>query len=263
MAHAGAQGKRGPFGMLPAMAVDTPPVRILVVQNDVDKGAGRIGDALEAAGAELDVRMADDELPSVAGYDGLVVLPGLNDPVDDLPPVHRARAAIEEALGLGRPVLGVCLGGQLLAQALGGEAYACDVEQGYHEVRATPAAQDDPLLAGAPAAYPSFHAHAWAFTPPPGSTVLLENDVSVQAVRCGERAWAFQCHPEAPIAWVDALARGIRDPADGGLLPQTSAFFARHGVDPDRLEADARAADPSATRIAEGIGSGFVRVCRG
>ncbi|MBM3680215.1 MAG: type 1 glutamine amidotransferase [Actinobacteria bacterium] len=244
------------------MAEAERPVRIVVVQNDVDKGPGRIGDALKAAGAALDVRMADDELPSVAGYDGLVVLPGLNDPVDDLPPVHRARAAIEEALGLGRPVLGVCRGGQLVAQALGGEAYACDVEQGYHDVRSTPAAQDDPLLAGVPAVYSSLHAHAWAFTPPPGAVVLLENDVSVQAVRCGERAWAFQCHPEAPIAWVDALARAIRDPADGGLLPRTGDFFTRHGVDPDRLEADARAADASAAAIAAGIGRGFVDACR-
>lgn len=245
------------------MAEAQHPVRILVVQNDVDKGPGRIGDALVAAGAELDVRMADDELPAVADYDGLVVLPGLNDPVDDLPPVHRARAAIEEALERGTPVLGLCLGGQLLAQATGGEAYRCDIEQGYHPVRSTPAAQDDPLLAGAPASYPSFHAHAWAFTPPPGSVVLLENDTSVQAVRCGARAWAFQCHPETPIAWADALAAGIRAPGTGGLLPQTSGWFADHGVDPNRLEADARAADPSAAEIAEGIGRGFVAACRG
>lgn len=233
-------------------------VRILVVQNDVDKGPGRVGDALEAAGAALDVRMAADDLPAVADYDGLLVLPGLNDPVDDVPPVHRARAAIVDALALGRPVLGLCLGGQLLAQATGGEAYRCEVEQGYHDVRATAAAQDDPLLAGAPAAYSSFHAHAWAFTPPPGSPVLLENDVSVQAVRCGERAWAFQCHPETPIAWADALARGIRGDHDGTLLPETSDFFARHGVDPDRLEADA-----SAAAIAMGIGRGFADACRG
>lgn len=238
------------------------PVRILVVQNDVDKGPGRIGDALVAAGAELDVRMADHELPPVADYDGLVVLPGLNDPVDDLPPVHRARAAIQAALADGTPVLGLCLGGQLLAQATGGEAYRCDIEQGYHPVRSTPAAQDDPLLAGAPASYPSFHAHAWAFTPPPGSVILLENDTSVQAVRCGERAWAFQCHPETPIAWADALAAGIREPGAGDLLPQTSGWFAAHGVDPDRLERDARAADASATRIAEGIGRGFADACR-
>ena len=245
------------------MAEGERTVRILVVQNDVDKGPGRIGDALTAAGAEIDVHMAADDLPSVADYDGLLVLPGLNDPVDDVPPVHRARTAIAEALELDRPVLGLCLGGQLLAQATGGEAYRCRIEQGYHDVRSTAAAQDDPLLAGVPAAYPSFHAHAWAFTPPPGSTVLLENDTSVQAVRCGDRAWAFQCHPETPIAWADALAAGIREPGTGGLLPQTSGWFAAHGVDPDRLEADARAADPGAARLADGIGRGFVGVCRG
>ena len=132
------------------MAEGERTVRILVVQNDVDKGPGRVGDALVAAGAELDVRMATDDLPSVADYDGLLVLPGLNDPADDLPPVHRARAAITEALALDRPVLGLCLGGQLLAQATGGEAYRCQVEQGYHDVRSTAAAQEDALLAGAP-----------------------------------------------------------------------------------------------------------------
>ncbi len=244
------------------MAEGERTVRILVVQNDVDKGPGRVGDALVAAGAELDVRMATDDLPSVADYDGLLVLPGLNDPADDLPPVHRARAAITEALALDRPVLGLCLGGQLLAQATGGEAYRCQVEQGYHDVRSTAAAQEDALLAGVPATYSSFHAHAWAFTPPPGSTVLLENDVSVQAVRCGDRAWAFQCHPETPVSWADALARGIRGEHDGALLPETSGFFARHGVDPDRLEADARAADASAAVLAAGIGRGFAEACR-
>jgi GMP synthase-like glutamine amidotransferase len=136
-------------------------VRILVVQNDDDKHAGRIGLAMEAAGAELTIAMAYGPIPSAADFDGLVVLPGLGDPVDDEQAIHDARDAIIEAKALQRPVLGVCLGGQLLAQSAGAEIYRSAPELGIHPVRTTPAAQDDPLFTGIPTEYESFHAHAF------------------------------------------------------------------------------------------------------
>jgi GMP synthase (glutamine-hydrolysing) len=102
--------------------------RLLVVQPDRDKPLGRIGHALTALGATLDVHDPAAALPPASRYDGLAVLPGLADPVDDDPAVDRARAAIDDALAAGLPVLGLCLGGQLLVQALGGEAYACTPE---------------------------------------------------------------------------------------------------------------------------------------
>ena len=238
------------------------PTRILVIQNDVDKGLGRIGDGFYGTGVELDTHMAINEVPSVVGYDGLIVLPGLADPIDDDPAVHRARSVIEEALANDLPVLGVCLGGQLLAQALGGDVYKCDNELAYHDVRTLPAAQTDPLLRGVPETYSSFHAHAFAFTAPPDSTVLIETDVSIQALRHGN-TWAFQCHPETPVFFADALARAIRGDFDGTVLPETADFFARNGVDPDRLERDTRLADASATAVGHAIGTGFAAVCRG
>jgi GMP synthase-like glutamine amidotransferase len=235
-------------------------VRILVVQHDWDKPLGRVGAGLEAARAELDVRMADDELPDPAGYDGLVVLPGLANPDDEDPAVHRARRSIEQALGAGAPVLGICLGGQLLAQALGGATYRCRDERGYHEVAATGAARRDPLLRDAPARFTTFHAHAYAFRPPSGADVLLENDVCVQACRLDE-AWALQFHPEVGVEWVDALARGVRGAPDG-VDPRTAAFFRASGVDPAELEAQARRAAPTAHRVAAGIAAGFAERCR-
>ena len=238
------------------------PTRILVIQNDVDKGLGRIGDGFYGTGVELDTHMAFNEVPSVVGYDGLIVLPGLADPIDDDPAVHRARGVIEEALANDLPVLGVCLGGQLLAQALGGDVYKCDNELAYHDVRTLPAAQTDPLLRGVPETYSSFHAHAFAFTAPRDSTVLIETDVSIQALRHGN-TWAFQCHPETPVFFADALARAIRGDFDGTVLPETADFFARNGVDPDRLERDTRLADASATAVGHAIGTGFAAVCRG
>jgi GMP synthase-like glutamine amidotransferase len=235
-------------------------VRLLVVQHDPDKPLGRIADVLISEGAALDVRMADNELPSLRGYGGLVVLPGLANPDDDHPPLHRARDAIREALDAGVPVLGLCLGGQLLVQALGGATYRSRDELGFREVRTTAAAGDDPLLGAAPSRFRPFHAHAYAFTPPPDAVVLLENEVCVQACRLGE-SWAFQCHPEPTVAWISALASAVRGRANG-VDPRTSSFFRDGGIDPDELEADARAADETAARVARGIASGFAERCR-
>jgi len=235
-------------------------VRLLVVQNDRDKPLGRVGEALGELGAELEVAFSNTELPAASGFDGLVVLPGLADPVDDDASVHRARSAIEDALAAERPVLGLCLGGQLLVQALGGDVYGCPPEVGFHEVRSTPAAREDPLLAEAPERFSVFHAHAYAFAPPAGSAVLLENDVCIQACRIGSSNWAFQCHPEVAPAWVTHLGATIR--GDGtGVDPRTAGFFRANGLDPDGVARDATAADAALARVAEGIARGFAARC--
>jgi GMP synthase-like glutamine amidotransferase len=239
------------------MACHTAPVprSVLVVQNDPDKSVGAIGGALIEAGVVLDVRSPDHDLPSVAGYGGLIVLPGLADPVDEIPPVHRARAVIEEALEAELPVLGLCLGGQLLVQELGGRVYRSRPELGFSEVYTSAHASGDPLLSGAPDRFSVFHAHAFAFEPPAEAEVLLTNDVCIQACRCGE-AWAFQCHPEVSREWAEALAAGIRG-EPGGLPEATAAFFRRGGVAAEELEHDARSAEPVIRRVARSIGAGF------
>jgi GMP synthase (glutamine-hydrolysing) len=229
--------------------------RLLVVQNDWDKALGRIAEALLAEGVELDVRMSSEDLPDPAAYDGLVTLPGLADPDDDDPAVHRVRGATLRALDEGLPVLGICLGGQLLAQALGAETYRSREELGFHEVRATAAAAGDPLLGDVPRRFEVFHAHVYAFRPPTGAVTLLENDVCVQACRLGD-AWAFQCHPEPTLEWVGRLADGLRGTVDG-IDPRTVRFFASNGVDPDALEVGARQAAGLADAVARGIGTGF------
>jgi len=237
------------------MPASDPPLRILVVQHDPDKPLGRVAEALAGEGAALDVRMSTDELPDVAEYSGLVVLPGLANPEDDDPPLHRTRRAIEQAIERAMPVLGICLGGQLLVQVLGGTTYECRPELGYRDVVRTDAARTDPLLADAPARFATFHAHMYAFEPPSGATVLLANDVCVQACQVGE-AWAIQCHPEVTVEWVDAVARGIRGEPHR-IDPRTPAFFKQHRIDPDVLEEDARKAAPTAHLVASGIARGF------
>jgi GMP synthase (glutamine-hydrolysing) len=240
-------------------ACHTAPVPgpVLVVQNDRDKSIGAIGPSLVRAGVSLDARSPERELPPVSRYAGLIVLPGLADPVDEDAPVRRARAAIEEALEAGLPVLGLCLGGQLLAQALGGSVYECRPELGYGPVFAAPGAAGDPLFGATPERFSVFHAHAYAFEPPPEAEVLLTNDVCVQACRQGN-AWAVQCHPEVSREWAEALAAGIRG-EDRGVRAETADFFRRNGVSAAQLERDAEAADPLLRKVADAIGVGFAQ----
>lgn len=231
------------------------PASVLVVQNDADKSLGRIADELAGCDVQLDVRSPDQELPGVGSYQGLIVLPGLADPVDDTLAVRRVRETIDQALAGELPVLGLCLGGQLLVQELGGDVYECGLELGFHDVVTMPAASGDPLLGAAPERFSVFHAHAYAFEPPAEAEILLTNDVCVQACRHGE-AWAVQCHPETPARWVAALAAGIRG-ENGGLPSATTDFFRLNGLTAEQLEQDARLAEPGMRTVAAGIASGF------
>jgi GMP synthase-like glutamine amidotransferase len=228
---------------------------VLVIQNDSDKSLGWIADELVSSGVRLDLRSPDRDLPGVGGYAGLIVLPGLADPVDEHAAVRRARQAIHDALLAELPILGLCLGGQLLVQALGGSVYRCQPELGFGEVSVSLAALSDPLLSGVPGRFSVFHAHAFAFEPPTDAEILLTNEVCVQACRHGE-SWAFQCHPEISREWVAALATGLRG-EDGGLHAATVDFFRRNAVSPDQVEFDALSAEPMLGQIARGIGSGF------
>ena len=143
----------------------------------------------------------------------------------------------------------------MLVQALGGSVHGCQPELGFGDVVTSPAAVDDPLLAGAPGQFSIFHAHVFAFSPPAGAEVLLANDTCVQACRHGE-AWAFQCHPEISGEWVAALAAGLRG-RDGPLLAATTGFFDSNGVTAEKLERDAAAAEPAMRALADGIATGF------
>ncbi len=234
-------------------------IRLLVVQNDPDKGFGRVGDALHRIGAVAATHMSSGDLPAVDGYDGVVVLPGLADPGDDEEAVHRGRATIAAALGAGLPVLGICLGGQLLAQVLGGETYRSATEVGYLTVETTDAAVDDPLFGGVPRRFTPFHAHAYAFRSPPGATVLARTAACDQAFRHGE-TWGIQFHPETTISFATGLANGLRG-VPGGVDGATVPFFAANGLHPDTLEADAHRLDSEATRVAATIAAGFVARC--
>ena len=200
---------------------------ILVVQHETDCPTGWVGDWLVEAGAELDVRhpYRGDDLPSdLHGYSGLIVLGGSMGANDDAenPWLTATKALIREGAVRRVPVLGICLGHQLCAVALGGEVVRNPRGQqiGVIPVGWTDEAAADELF-GAMAG--PVRAVQWnndiVRRLPEGAVLLAETPAGeVQAARFAPTVWGVQWHPEAGHdiirTWVDedrdeAAERGI------------------------------------------------------
>jgi GMP synthase (glutamine-hydrolysing) len=138
--------------------------------------------------------------PEIDGYDALVVLGGpMNvDETDRHPHLTREVRVIRDALDRGRPVLGICLGAQLLAHALGGQVgRAPEPEIGWYDVKRSDGAGDDPLLGHFDEVERVFQWHGDTFELAPGATHLASSErCSNQAFRVGDAAWGLQFHLE-------------------------------------------------------------------
>jgi GMP synthase (glutamine-hydrolysing) len=222
--------------------------RALVVQHTATEGPGRLAEWLPAAGVELDVvrPYAGEPLPASLDADGgLVVMGGPMGANDDdaAPWLPHTRELLREAVAAGVPVLGICLGAQLLAAACGGqvERGAAGPELGVGEVRLRPAATADPLLAGLPPVLRAVQWHYDAVTELPADAVWLAESAAYrhQAFRVGERAWGVQFHVETSTAMVAGWARNDAaelsaarlDPAEllGGLAEAQAELSATWG----------------------------------
>jgi GMP synthase (glutamine-hydrolysing) len=126
-------------------------------------------------------------------------------------------ALLAELTAAGRPVLGVCLGAQLLARAGGGDTEAmAEPEIGWYDVVLSAAGAADPLLAPLAPSFASLQWHSCALSPPTQAARLAASQRCAQAFRSGERAWGIQFHAEVTLAdfesWIDGhLATGEID----------------------------------------------------
>jgi GMP synthase (glutamine-hydrolysing) len=202
---------------------------IAILEHSAAAPAGYLGDALNEAGLDSAViRLhAGAALPDLDEISALVSLGGAmgaydEDQHDFLAP---EKELLRQAVAREIPVLGICLGCQMLADALGGRTYPADqIEAEFRALDVAAEAADDPVLGTLSEPVVSLHGDTWE--PPADSTVLVTSGRFPHAFRHGS-AVAIQSHPEVSAAivtgWIDGFGRDR---------------FAAAGVDPDKLLAE-------------------------
>jgi GMP synthase (glutamine-hydrolysing) len=226
--------------------------KIRVLQHHPAENLGAIAEALEAAALGWECVRVFDGHPVPAdmkGADGLIVMGGAESVyrLDRHPYLRAEMRLIEDALKAGCPVLGVCLGSQLLAAVLGANVRrAAHREIGWYPVRLRPEAKDDRLLRRLPDEFTeefvACHWHSDIFDLPAAAVPLASSELTeLQAFRYGENAWGLLFHAEMTQRIVAALVAEFGE----GLK--------RVGIDGEEILASAPRHLAGLSKIAEAI----------
>lgn len=223
-------------------------MRFLVFQHIACEHPGIFRTFLQDDGVSWDAVELDagDPIPQLEGYDALWVMGGPMDvwDVEDCPWMIEEKRAIRRWVReLNRPFLGVCLGHQLLADALGG---TCGPQRppeiGILDIELTQSGASDPLFAGLVPKFKALQWHSVAVAQPPEGAVILASSpvCRCQAMRTGPRAWGIQYHVELEATTIP----------EWGRIPAYAEALARTHGD-GGLDRMAEAASPHMTRFAE------------
>jgi|CZKN01.1.fsa_nt_gi GMP synthase-like glutamine amidotransferase len=203
-------------------------MRVLAFRHVPFEHLGRIEPELVRRGIGIDyadLYQPGAAEPDPARYDGLIFMGGAMSVNDGLPHLEREARWIAQAVEAGRPVLGVCLGAQLIAKALGASVYRNPVKEiGWFEIELTGEGAADPLFAGVGPRETVFQWHGETFDLPPGARWLASSTACChQAFRIGSSAYALQFHlevtPEMIADWCSqdmncGDMREVRGPID-------------------------------------------------
>lgn len=212
-------------------------MRVLTVVHQRDAGPGVFAEEMAANGVEALTWLpaeAEPVPPDLLDHDAVIVLGGAMhvDQEDRCPWLKAEKEALRDLLEAGTPLLGVCLGSQLLGEAAGARpGRAAEPEIGWHEVEQTPAALTDPLIGGLPQRFEAFQWHSYEVPLPPGAIALARSRVCLQAYRVGEAAWGIQFHAEVGDADAELWIRDYRSDEDAVAI----------GIEPEPLSAETAA----------------------
>jgi GMP synthase (glutamine-hydrolysing) len=191
-------------------------VRVLALTHGSNVGPGVFADAIRGAGHTLVERIVPTEGLPGHGADAVIVLGGAMHPDQEATHGWLAREVewLAEELGRSTPLLGVCLGSQLLARAAGAEVRrASEPEIGWLPVEVT--RPDDPVTGALPARFDAFQWHEYTHDLPGGAVELARSRVCTQAWRLNG-AWGVQFHPEVRLDQVESWAAEEPEALPGG-----------------------------------------------
>ena len=194
-------------GLTSARTEGLPMKPILVLQHMAIDGPAYLATWLRRQGLPFELWQAEHGLPcpaSVQPSAGLAVLGGAMSVNDDLEHLRREEALILEAMGSGRPVVGHCLGGQLMARALGARVQASPApEIGWNDLEVVPG-EEARAWFGDQTSFRVMHWHYEAFGLPPGATLLARSAACAHQAFCIGPHLAMQFHVEADAAKIEA-----------------------------------------------------------
>jgi GMP synthase-like glutamine amidotransferase len=228
-------------------------VRVLAIVHQHDAGAGVFGDALRAGGAEIvEWVPADAPPPEIGGLGAALTFGGAMhaDQERANPWLRAEKYLLAELLRREVPLLGVCLGAQLLSEAAGGSPRrASEPEIGWVHVELTAEGREDPLTGALPERFHALEWHSYEAGPPANATILARSPVCVQAYRLENgRAWGIQFHAEVTSVDVNTWLDSYDSDEDA----------VRIGLDPEALRAQTEPRLRDWNELGRGIAERFL-----
>lgn len=189
---------------------------IVIIRHIAYEGPGYFSDFLDQNGLTWHLVQVDAGEPvpdSVDRFAGIVLMGGLMSVNDALPWIPREIDLVRKAIDADIPVLGHCLGGQMIARALGAEITQNRVQEfGWHKIQCNRETDTDHWLTGLPDEFDAFHWHGETFSLPEGANHLFSNEWCEQQGFAYGKSLALQCHVEMTDEligeWVSRAAPG-------------------------------------------------------
>lgn len=205
---------------------------VLISRHVANEGPGYLADFLQHHGIEWHLACIDQKQalpPSIEDFSGLVFMGGTMSVNDNLPWIKDAVNLIQRAQQSGMPVLGHCLGGQLIAKALGAEVNANPVrEYGWHKVELCRNRETAGWLGNVASPVDAFHWHGETFSLPDTAHRLLTNRHCINQGFVAGNMLALQCHIEMTEALIDAWISSTTDLPPASASVQTPEQMREH-----------------------------------